>query len=182
MTALTANCQTTEQTNQQIHQLYCDNHSWLQGWLRSKLHCSHQAADFAQDTFVRILCGQNNLKQVSDIRQPKNYLATIANRVMVDSFRRSALEKSYLFAVSQQPEAVEISAEQRVLIIESLQALDAMLYGLGDKVRRAFLLSQLQGMPYAEIAKDLAVSVSSVKKYMAKATAHCLFFSLDLSQ
>ena len=166
--------------NQQVNTLYINNHNWLQGWLRSKLNCSQQAADFAQDTFVRILCGKSTLNNLSDIREPKNYLATIANRVMVDNFRRNALEKAYLEALSQQTETCEISAEQRLIILESLQELDNMLYGLGEKVRRAFLLSQLQGMPYADIALELKVSVSSVKKYMAKATAQCLIFSLGL--
>ena len=98
---------------------------------------------------------------------------------MVDNFRRNALEKSYLEALSQQTERCEISAEQRLIILESLQELDNMLYGLGEKVRRAFLLSQLQGMPYTDIALDLGVSVSSIKKYMAKATASCLLYALD---
>jgi RNA polymerase sigma-70 factor (ECF subfamily) len=167
--------------HQQIDQLYKKNHSWLQGWLRAKLNCSHQAADFAQDTFVRLLCGKNSLNNLSDIREPKSYLTTIANRVMVDSFRRNALEKSYIEALKHQDEHCEISAEQRLIIMESLQALDTMLYGLGEKTRRAFLLSQLQGMPYADIALDLQVSVSSVKKYMAKATTQCLLFALDLN-
>ena len=40
---------------EQVHILYSDHHPWLLGWLRSRLGCSQQAADFAQDTFVRIL-------------------------------------------------------------------------------------------------------------------------------
>lgn len=54
-----------------------------------------------------------------------------------------------------------------------------MLDGLGPKIKQAFLLSQLEGLGYAEIALQLSVSVSSVKKYMAKATEHCLLFSLE---
>lgn len=56
-------------------------------------------------------------------------------------------------------------------MLESLHEIDAMLNRLGHKVRRAFLLSQFQGMCYSDIAVELEVSVSSVKKYMAKATA-----------
>ncbi|MBV8624203.1 MAG: RNA polymerase subunit sigma, partial [Herbaspirillum sp.] len=35
-----------------IEALYCDHHSWLQGWLRRRLGNSEQAADLAQDTFL----------------------------------------------------------------------------------------------------------------------------------
>ena len=30
--------------------LYADHHGWLSGWLRSRVGCSHTAADLAQDT------------------------------------------------------------------------------------------------------------------------------------
>ncbi|MNF16531.1 putative RNA polymerase sigma factor FecI [compost metagenome] len=54
-----------------------------------------------------------------------------------------------------------------------------MLHGLGHKVRRAFLMSQLEGASYADIAVQLGVTVSSVKKYMARATEHCLVYALE---
>lgn len=38
-----------------ITELYQDHHGWLHGWLRKKLGCSHQAADLAHDTFMRLL-------------------------------------------------------------------------------------------------------------------------------
>jgi len=35
--------------------LYVAHHGWLQAWLRRRLGDAHQAADLAQDTFVRLL-------------------------------------------------------------------------------------------------------------------------------
>ena len=43
-----------------------------------------------------------------------------------------------------------------------------------EKVRRAFLMAQLQGMPYREIAGTLGVSERMIKKYMAQAMLACL--------
>src|SRR5690606_27953000 len=77
------------------------------------------------------------------------------------------------------PELRECSPEERVLMLETLLQLDAMLDGLGPRVRQAFLLAQLDGLGYAEIARRLGVSVSSVTKYMARATEQCLLFALD---
>jgi RNA polymerase sigma-70 factor (ECF subfamily) len=65
------------------------------------------------------------------------------------------------------------------MLLETLHALDAMLSGLGARVKEAFLLSQLQGLGYKEIAGQLGVSVSSVTKYIARATEHCLLFALE---
>ena len=36
-----------------VEVLYQDHHSWLTGWLRRKLGCPQNAADLAQDTFIR---------------------------------------------------------------------------------------------------------------------------------
>lgn len=98
---------------------------------------------------------------------------------MVDLFRRRTLERAYLEMLALIPEGYAPSPEQRQSLLESLQQIDAMLDGLGPKVKQAFLLSQLEGLGYADIAARLGVSVSSVKKYMAKATEHCLLFILE---
>lgn len=164
---------------QRVGTLYADHHQWLHGWLRNRLGCSHQAADIAQDTFVRILGGDNPGPRVRAIREPRSFLATIANRILIDHFRRRALEKAYQETLARQPEPLAISPEEQSIMLETLRELDAMLGSLGYKVRRAFLLSQLRGMRYADIARELDVSVSSVKKYMARATECCLLYALE---
>lgn len=163
---------------QTVASLYADHHGWLVGWLRQRLGCSQQAADFAQDTFVRVLLTERR-GGLGDLREPRYFLGTVARRVLVDSFRRRALEQAYLQALAQAPSAVELSPEERLLLLETLHAVDAMLSGLGRKVKQAFLLSQLQGLGYKEIAQRMGVSVSSVTKYVAKGAEHCLLFALD---
>ncbi|MDU2773476.1 ferric citrate uptake sigma factor FecI [Klebsiella grimontii] len=155
--------------------LYSDHYGWLKKWLTHKLQSVYDADDVAQDTFVRIMAGRS----LSTIRDPKSFLCTIANRVMIDLFRRNALERAWLEMLSQLPEELSPSPEQRQSQLELLQQIDAMLDGLNVKAREAFLLSQLEGLTYADIASRLAVSVSSVKKYIAKATEHCLLFRLE---
>ena len=155
--------------------LYSSHHRWLKNWLQFKLGSAYDADDLAQDTFMRVLTGDS----AQDIREPKSLLCTVARRVMVDFFRRNALERAYLEMLALMPEAHMPSPEQRECLLETLQQIDTMLDGLGEKVRQAFLLSQLEGLTYPVIASLLNVSVSSVKKYMAKATEHCLLFSLE---
>lgn len=156
--------------------LYQTHYRWLHHWLQHKLGSSCDADDLAQDTFVRVLLGGS----AQDIREPKSFLCTVARRVMVDFFRRNALERAWLEMLEQLPEAQVPSPELQHELLETLQEIDAMLDGLGAKVRQAFLLSQLEGLTYAQIAGQLNVSVSSVKKYMARATEHCLLFRLGL--
>ncbi len=165
-----------------VHALYSDHHGWLKQWLQRRLGNTSDAADFAQDTFIRILTAPQPARVAASIREPRTYLATIARRVMVDHFRRRTLERTYLDALAAMPETCEVSPETRVLILETLFEIDAMLDGLGQKARQAFLLSQLEGLGYAEIGERLGVSVSSVKKYVARAVERCLLLSLDLER
>ena len=163
-----------------LQTLYREHHGWLHGWLRSRLRGADQAADLAQDTFLRVLTSPQTAQPAGGIREPRSYLATIARRVMVDHLRRQSLERAYLEALAAAPEPTEISPEERALILESLCELDAMLDGLGHKPRQAFLMSQLEGMTYPEIAARLGVSTSSVKKYVARAVERCLLLMPDL--
>ena len=58
----------------------------------------------------------------------------------------------------------------------------AMLAALGANVREAFLLSQVDGMPYKRIAAQLGVSEVTVRRYIAKAAEHCMIYSLTHGQ
>ncbi|WJN57561.1 hypothetical protein OH686_02360 [Pseudomonas sp. SO81] len=61
----------------------------------------------------------------------------------------------------------------------TLLQIDAMLRRLPGKVRDAFLMAQLDGLTYAQIAVKLGVSERMVKKYMAQAMLHCLTLAQD---
>lgn len=163
---------TADSTAQQtIRALYSEHHRWLVGWLRHRIGCVHHAHDLAQDTFVRVLTKRYAL---SSVREPRAWLTTIANGLAVDHMRRQRLERAYMDAIGELPGAELPSEETRLLLLETLTRIDAMLDGLNPKVRTAFLLSRLEGWSYAEIAQHLDVCLSSVEKYMATALRHCL--------
>lgn len=155
---------------QAVHILYADHHHWLCGWLRKKLGCIDHAADLAQDTFIRVL----NQRKAPELREPRAYLSTIARSLMIDMFRRRALEQAYLETLAAQPEALHISPETRFLIIETLLEIDQLLDGLGSRTREIFLMAQLDGLSYVEIGRQLSLSVNTVKKHAVRALMHCL--------
>jgi RNA polymerase sigma factor (sigma-70 family) len=154
--------------------LYNDHHGWLKSWLRGKLGDACQAADLAHDTFVRVLRSQ----PAHEIREPRSYLSTIAHGLVVDLYRRRDLERAYLEALAHLPEAQVPSPEAQALLRETLLEIDAMLAGLGPRVRQAFLLSTFEGIGYDEIAGRLGVSLRTVKNHMAKAIEHCCLMRL----
>ncbi|WP_149087089.1 sigma-70 family RNA polymerase sigma factor [Pseudomonas prosekii] len=159
-----------------VQQIYEQHHSWLHGWLKGKLHDTCDAADVAHDTFLRILGSRNALQ----IREPRDYLATIARGLVIDRYRRRAIEIAYLETLAARPEATAISEEDKALIIETLVAVDKALAGLGARAQRIFMLSQIEGLTYQQIACELKVSLTTVKKHMVRALTECSLIMASL--
>lgn len=158
---------------QQIEVLYRSHHSWLCGWLHRKLGSRSDAADIAQDTFIRLWVGSRTLK-LDALREPRAYLTTVAKRLVVNHFERQSLERAYLASLHLLPEALAPSPEERAILLETLHEMDALLDELPAKVRTAFLLSQLEGLSYDDIAAQLQVNVRTVTRYMAQGFRQCL--------
>ncbi len=158
-----------------FHELYRDHRSWLENWLSRRLGNGWDAADLCQDTFVRVFASP---QQLHELREPRAYLLTVGKRLLCNFYQRRSLEQAYLKALELLPAAESPSPEQRWLVLETLQALDELLDGLPSAVRRAFLLSQLEGLTYGQIAERLRVSERTVKRYMAQAYEHLLLADL----
>ncbi|MBO9356063.1 sigma-70 family RNA polymerase sigma factor [Bordetella petrii] len=160
-----------------VETLYCDHHGWLQAYLRRKLGNSSDAAELAHDTFVRILAAPAHTPERQagwHLNEPRAYLTIIAKRLVSNFYRRRSLEQAYLDVLATMPQPSVASEEQRLIILESLQEIDALLDSLTPKLRSAFLMAQLEGLPYAEIARQLAVSERTVKRYVTDALARCI--------
>nr|WP_249729195.1 sigma-70 family RNA polymerase sigma factor [Acidovorax sp. CCYZU-2555] len=157
--------------------MYVSHHPWLLGWLRRKLHCPHNAADVAHDTFERILVAlqRGTLENLAALREPRAFLTTTATRIVISQARRREVERACLEALAMvAPLECEVAAPDQLLqAVQTLVALAALLDGLSDKARQAFLLYRLEEMPQADIAALLGVSVSRVKQYVAQAMVHC---------
>lgn len=159
-----------------LRNLYIEHHGWLQGWLSRRLGNLMDSEDLAQDTFVRVM---HSPHKIGDLKEPRRFLVTVAKGLTIDLFRRRSLERQYLEVLASLPESQWPSEEERTLALETLIELDAMLAGLGNKVREAFILSQLEGLTYPQIAEELDVSLRTVKNYMGKAMEHCCLFRLE---
>lgn len=162
-----------------ITDLYSAHHGWLSNWLNKKLGCPHNAADIAQDAFVRLLLKHEVLQGLAT---PRAYLVRIAKGLLVDQWRRQELERHYLQALQHHEPHTSGSQELQHIIVETLLEIDAMLNRLNPKARQAFLLAQIDGLTYREIATQLEVSERMVKKYMAAAMMHCLLLRRELNE
>lgn len=156
--------------NALIEEFYLNHTPWLYSWLCKKLGSTFDAADLTQDTFMRMLLKPD----LHAIAEPRAYLTTIAHGLMANHIRRRELERAYMEELASAAPAEQPSPECRALALELLIRIDASLDGLKPKVRMAFLLSQMEGLPHAEIAARLGVSVATVRLYIAKTLKHLL--------
>lgn len=152
-----------------IDDLYRNNQPWLFRWLRGRLGNAFRAEDITQDVFVRVLAGRKTV--YADQARP--FLRTIAKGLLYDHYRRTELEHAYLAYLETLPESHTPSEEHRLLMLQQIEALDKVLSSLPDNVRYTFVMAQIEGLSYADIALRLGVSVSSVQQYMTRALIAC---------
>lgn len=166
------------QVPQNVGELYVEHNSWLTGWIRKRLGCQELAADIAQDTFVRLL---KKPKYFANIGEVRAFLSTVAKGLYIDQWRRKQIEQAWLESLMHSEEAFYPSAEHSASMIELLCELDTMIAKMPKKVANAFILSQIHGLTYSDIAQRLSVSERMVKRYMAQAMLHCVLLKFDLS-
>jgi RNA polymerase sigma factor (sigma-70 family) len=148
-----------------LQSIFREHYTWLRDQMRRHAGSHHGAEDVASEAFLH-LAQHRDLEQV---REPRALLTTIAKRVLFETWRRRDLEQAYLETLALAPQPTYPSPEERALVVEALLAVDAALDALPEKVRRAFLYSQLDAMTYAEIGTELGVSASMVRQYMSRA-------------
>lgn len=151
--------------------VYRDNHRWLQDWLRRRLGNAWEAADLAQEAFVRLLAAPRTF---SDTGHARAYLRGMANHLCVDLWRRREIEQAWLEMLAAQPPATLPSAEDQVIVLRALQDIDAMLRALPENTARAFILTAACGMTQQEAARDMGISERMVRKHVARAALHCM--------
>lgn len=117
------------------------------------MHNTCDAADIAHDKFVRI----PGSRDAAQIRGANDSLATLARGLGIDRYRRRAIEVAGLETLAKRPEAMVISESDKALIIEALVAVNQEWVGLGLRARRSFMLSQIEGLTYQQIALELSV-------------------------
>lgn len=152
----------------EVHALYHAHHGWLHTWLKKKLGNPFDAADLAHDTFLRLM----GMRKFGD--EPRALLTHVAKGLLVDHWRRQAVERAYLDTLASQPEGRVPSPETRALILESLFLLDSMLRAMPGKTRDVFLLAQLDGLTYAEISEQLGMALITVKRHMRRGFIACM--------
>ena len=160
-----------------LQELVSEHAGALERFLVRKLDNPADAAEVAQETFLRIY----RLKNPQELDNARAFLFQVASNLAVDQLRRRSLHYRFLKAEERQgDETAELesgsgnaSPEQILAAREKLARIYAAIDELPLKCRQAFLLHRSRGLSYAEIAQEMNISVSSVEKYILQALKAC---------
>lgn len=139
--------------------LFEEHRSALLRYLGKVTGDSALAEDLAQDVFVRVLRGGGRYEERG---KPRAWLFTIARRLLADKERSESRKPP--------PESLEKRSEPAGIPAQDLRTgLDQALRMLPATERDAFLLRELGGLSYAEIATVIGVSEPAVRSLLYRA-------------
>jgi RNA polymerase sigma factor (sigma-70 family) len=144
----------------------------LRRFLAARLRNSADAADLAQEVFLRLL----RVERFEQIRSPEAYLLTIASHVIHQHSLTTANAPATVDAFDallDEHSATDSDAVDRAHLEHRLEALDHALARLPPRTRAVFVLQRRDGYTLDEISTLLGISRSAVKKHLAKALAQC---------
>jgi len=137
------------------------------------------AADLAQETFLRVY---RNITRYSNIYQFSTWLYRIATNLAIDEMRyrkrRGQVFYNNVWDSSHSQDGdrpeLQISDVRRgprdeVLRKESTQVLGDAIRSLPEKYRTAFVMKEIQELPYEAIAKVMKCSTGTIKSRLHRA-------------
>jgi RNA polymerase sigma factor (sigma-70 family) len=146
----------------------------LHRYLTRRLRSGEQARDLAQEVYLRLL----RFTEQELVQRPEAYLYRVAYNVLCDfrlrkehdpvAFDSEAFERLAGEVVDEAPSPEDLIEQQA-----REQRLELALAQLPPMQRAVFLMQKRQGLSYADTAKQLGLSVKTVKTYLFRAVYHC---------
>lgn len=152
-----------------IGQMFQQDYTWLCARLAYRTGCSDRAEDIAAETFLRVC----TLAEPDAIREPRALLTTISQRLMYEGWRRREMENAYLQVLASDPEHVQHSPQDQLILSEGVMAVDRLLEGLSGQAKAVFVHGQLEGMTYVQIRERLGLSLGRIHQLMSQASSCC---------
>lgn len=155
-----------------VHETIRRYHNSLIRFLRQRLRVKEDAADVAQEAYIRMMQYEGSRQ----IQSPSSMLFRIAINVANDLGRSEQTRR----ASDQLPiDGLELasdlpSADREIAAEQDLELLYEAIEQLPPKCRHVFLLSRVQRMTYPQIAAHCSISVKMVEKHISHALAICM--------
>lgn len=138
----------------------------LRNWLQRRLSVRQDADDVVQETYAILAA----MEDVSHVRQPRAYVYSVAQSVVLQQLRRAQVVS--IEAVAEIDHVAicgdEVCPERTASSRQELARIGALIDGLPDKCREAFVLRRVEGYSQREIAQRMQISENTVEKHICK--------------
>lgn len=154
---------------QLVERLFREHNEALIRFLIGRCGSHQEAREVAQEAYVRLL----NLDQPEAVSYLRAFLFRTAANIAIDRRRRGAVHAQATELPAFHEFVESRTPERQVLGEEALSRLQRIVAALPPKCREAFVLNQFYGQDFAAIARELSLSESMVRKYIARALTAC---------
>lgn len=122
------------------------------------------AEEVMQEVFIKVWL---NRRELAELEQFGTWLYRVARNTMFDAFRKSERRKTIIAKVGSSSTSIsQIDADTWLLDKENQVWLKDALQQLTPSQKKVFQLSRQQGLKAEEIARELNISVNTVKKHL----------------
>jgi RNA polymerase sigma-70 factor (ECF subfamily) len=156
-----------EINNQLVATLFHTRGADLLRFVRMRAGNEADAREIAQESYARLL----RLARIELVRNPEAYLFRIAANLLSE-YRLGRRQQADL-ALLAEPAVEQNPGFEAAVSQERAASLDAVLDKIPVNRRAALVLHLRDELTCAQIAQQMGVSVSMVKKHLAAALAHC---------
>ena|ERR1700686_1983875 len=142
----------------------------LQKLLLRRGRTREEAEDLIQEAFLRMqeYCGKGG-----EVRKPEHFLVRTVLRLAINA-RRDAHRDLYVdqnveeltFLIDANP-----MPDEGLAADECLERMRGALDAVSQRTRDVFFMHRLDGLTYAQIARQMRLSISAIEKHMATALA-----------
>ena len=138
--------------------------------------------DLAQETFLSVFRALGQFAPLGPARL-SSWILTIASRRAIDELRRSGDGAAAPAALAGESDLVSPArADERARRRDLAQRVERAVGDLAPEFRAAFLLREIHGLEYAEIARALSIDLGTVKSRLARARAALRAALADLEE
>ncbi|HEU5057568.1 MAG TPA: sigma-70 family RNA polymerase sigma factor, partial [Kofleriaceae bacterium] len=124
--------------------------------------------DLAQETFLSVFRSLGQFAPLGPARL-SSWILTIASRRAIDDLRRAG--EAVPAALQDDALVSPARADERARRRDLGQRVERAIGDLGPDFRAAFLLREVHGLEYAEIARALSIDLGTVKSRLSRARA-----------
>ena len=151
-----------------FEQLFRDNYGKAYYLALRILHDDEASKDVVADAFELVW----RRLQDSDVDKLSSYLLTAVKNVCLDYIRKSNIRNRYVQASVQAVGKLSFNPEEVDLHEEKIQTIMRSLDELTPRTQQIVTMCYVQRKKYREVAEELGISESAVKKHIMQALSY----------